>query len=52
MDYTVHGVAKSRTRLRDFHSLTQEELKDIHFQGASPAEPEKARLSHQPSCSE
>ena len=22
MDYIVHGVAKSRTRLSDFHSLT------------------------------
>ena len=24
MDYTVHGVAKSRTRLSDFHSLKVE----------------------------
>ena len=23
MDYTVHAVGKSRTQLRDFHSLTQ-----------------------------
>ena len=27
MDYTVHGVAKSRTRLRDFH---------FHFKDYSP----------------
>ena len=26
LDYTVHGVAKSQTRLSDFHSLTRSPL--------------------------
>ena len=26
VDYIVHGVVKSRTRLRDFHSLTSSML--------------------------
>ena len=31
MDYIVHGVSKSWTRLSDFHSLTQK--RDSHHEG-------------------
>ena len=41
MDCTVHGVAKSRTRLSDFHSLTWPESNShlaVGGDGGSPPE--------------
>ena len=33
MDYIIHGVAKSRTQLSDFHSLDKKYVKSANPQG-------------------
>ena len=47
MDYIVHGVAKSQTRLRDFHftTLNQNYLILIHISSAETLLPNKVTLT-------